>query len=221
MKIIFSGVQEPLQIKTEEVNSLIVENQELLYEIVTDLKQQLEKRDGKAVLSLNDKPVEIAKRVDLVTDIYGLDVNSKTIITKVFDALSEKAVDVSHYESTQKIISELENYIDDLIWDMDCNLIVSEIFPKQILKAVNLKIEDTEERLPERLLQYIGLIRQYIGDKLFVFVNFRGFMSVEQFELLSTTLINHEYRVLFIDNKDYPRCKNENRLTIDIDLCEF
>ncbi len=221
MKLVLPGINTILCIKEGSISSLIIENADLLYRVIMDIRHQLDKKDGKTVLSINNEVIEIYKHIELVTDIYGINLNSKTILTKIVDALSQKAVDEFHYERTMKTISLLQNYVDDLVWDMDCDVACSNIMPKQIIKTVDLYVIDEEQELPLRILKYIELITKFIGDKLFVFVNFRSFIGEKDFALLTQTLLEHGVKVLFIENKSYPIVLHEERLTVDIDLCEF
>ncbi len=221
MKLVLPGIHEVICIEEGMINSLVIENPGLLYEVVRDLKLQLEKQDGKAMLSVNNVPKEIYKHLDLILDVYELDLNSKTLLAKITDILAQRAVDESHFEKTMQVISMLHSYVDDLTWDLDCEVECADITPKQMLKAVDLSIVDDEQELSNRLFRYVELVWQFLGEKLFVFVNTRGFMKQESFERLAESLCEHNFQVLFIDNKEYPRCNLEKRLLVDIDLCEF
>ncbi len=221
MKLVYPEINSVITIEQGRINSLIVENQGLLYRLVDDIHNQLQKRDGKAVLSQNDEVLDIYKNIELLTDVYNIDLNSKSIISKITDELTKKAVDEVHYEPTMKLISSLQTYFEDLVWDMDCEISCNEINAKQLIKTFNFEVVQDTVNLSEQILKYVELVRQFLGEKLFIFVNFRGFVENEQYQYFVDTLNEHGFQVLFVDNKEYPMLLDENRLVIDIDLCEF
>ncbi len=221
MKFIFPEINGAIKIKPGVVNSLAIENPRLLYAFVSDLKKQTEKQSGETVFSVKDEPQEIHRYVDVVTDAYSMDLNARNIITKVVDELSKKAVNEVHYEKTMQLIASFETYIGDLVWDEECEIMCSEITPKQLIKAADVMIVDGEISLSERVIKYVEVIRQFIGERLFVFVNFRGFIEQKDFEIMVNTMLEHGFNMLFIDNREYDRITGENRKIIDIDLCEF
>ncbi len=221
MKLVLPGIHEIICIEEQKIQSVVIENQGLLYQIVLDLKKQMEKQEGKAVLSIHNEPIEIYKYMELVSDIYSVHLNSKTLLNKVTEALAQRAMDVSNYEETRKLSALLQNYINELAWQLDCEIECSDVTAKQLLKAVELSIVDDEESLSMRLLKYMELVQQFLGEKLFVFVNARAFILQEEFVQFAKTLIEHDYKVLFLDNHEYTMCDGENRYVVDIDLCEF
>lgn len=75
--------------------------------------------------------------------------------------------------------------------------------------------------LAEKIIDYIELVREFLGDKLFIFINMRTWFSDESVNEFLATAVAHEYKVLLIDGFSAPLLENENRLTVDDDLCEF
>lgn len=150
-----------------------------------------------------------------------MDINEKHIITKLIDELSKKAVDELHYEKTMQFIAMFEDYINYLTWDEECEIQSSEINVKQLLKMTDVMLVDDEDKLSDSLLRYVETVRRFKGERLFIFLNFRGFIDEKDFMLLGDALLEREFKVLFIDNKEYVKVQGENRRIIDVDLCEF
>lgn len=67
----------------------------------------------------------------------------------------------------------------------------------------------------------MGFVREYLGDRLFIFVNLRNFISNEDYELLITEVANQSFKLLLIESQEYPSVEREKRLIIDNDLCEI
>ena len=73
----------------------------------------------------------------------------------------------------------------------------------------------------EKLIDYMSLVRDLDRDKLFVFVNLRSWFTDNEVSLFVKTVLAHKYRILLIDNCEYPKLENERRIIIDRDLCEI
>ncbi len=221
MKLVLPEISEVIKISADLVNTIIIENPGLMHRVVCDLVKQLNKEDGLSVLSINNEPVDIYKNVELITDIYSIDYNCKNIASKMIDSISTRAVDEFHYENTMKLLADINKFIDDIVWDEECEISCGELNIKQIIKACDIKIIDDEEDIAERVYKYIEIVRRFLGKQLIVFVNCRAFIMQDKFDDLIKTCIAHKIKVLFIDNREYPKTELERRLNIDIDLCEF
>lgn len=65
------------------------------------------------------------------------------------------------------------------------------------------------------------LVREFDRDKLFFTVNLRSYIDDDEAELFMKTVIDHDFKIVMIENKEYNKLKHELRMTIDADLCEF
>lgn len=207
--------------KTGVLNSIVIENPTLLFEFVEDIRRQIQNENGKTVLSFHNELLIMNKSVELITDVYGIDINSRRCIGRLVDFLCEKSIDEIHYSDTMQLLSQMSSYISELTWDLDCEIECLDILPKQLLKAANLSVVEDGHTLAERIFQYIQFICQFFGEKVFIFVNARGYIPQNEFIALAATIVSHDYRCLFVDNKEYPLVCDENRRIIDMDLCEI
>jgi len=90
-----------------------------------------------------------------------------------------------------------------------------------LLKSVGMRVIIDYNKLVERLFAYMDLVRRFEGEKLFLLVNLRSFVSLEDMELFMQTVVAHGLRVLLVDNQAYPLLPLEKRHIIDSDLCEI
>ena len=90
-----------------------------------------------------------------------------------------------------------------------------------LLKSVGMRVIIDYNKLVERLFAYMDLVRRFEGEKLFLLVNLRSFVSLEDMELFMQTVVAHGLRVLLVDNQAYPLLSLEKRHIIDSDLCEI
>lgn len=221
MKLVYPTLQTPIMLSNDCLNSMIIEEPGFFYEIVKDLKQQWEGMDGRAVLSENDEPVEIRKNLELVIDCIDFEINQKTLLTKVLSALERVGRSEDYIEKTQQLLAEIERYIYDVSFDFDVEIQCDKMSIAQILKAAGIRIVSEYDKLTEILYSYMQLVREFDGDKVFVFVNLRSFVKMDELQDFADTVLAHRYRVLLLDNHAYPSLSMEKRLIVDTDLCEI
>lgn len=221
MKIVHPKINSKIEISDHEISVLVIEAPEFFYELLMDIKSQINNFEGNTVLSVRNEPVSFHKCVELITDPLAIEMNSRTIIKKVLVAMEKCGQDAVYYERTQKLRAEIETYINDLSLNFDSEIECHDISFQQILKAAELTVADEYSRLVDKIYAYMELIREFEGDKLFIFVNLSSYIRKEQLQEFVNTVVGHSFRVLLIDSHDFERLEQENRLIVDCDLCEF
>ena len=221
MKLVYTSLQSEIEIENGRFNSIIVENQNYYYQLVRDLKLQMDGKEGGWTLSNNDKPLVISKNIELFIDYFDINCNHKTIITKVINALEKTASDNEYIDDTLRLLADVERYIYNLSEDYEIMIDCDKVTISQLLKAIGITVHIDSEELTEVLYTYMQIFRQFVGDRLFVFINMRSYVSDIQFDEFIKTIINHGYQAIFLENKEYPTLENERRLIIDEDLCEI
>src|SRR5699024_530033 len=100
MKIVHPKINSRIEISDQRINVLVIEAPNFLYELLTDIKRQMDNLDGDTVLSIHDEPVSFHKYVELVTDPLVVEMNNRTIIKKVLTAMEKCGQDDIYYERT-------------------------------------------------------------------------------------------------------------------------
>lgn len=221
MKLVYTSLQSKIEIENGRFNSIIVENQNYYYQLVRDLKLQMDGKEGGWTLSNNDKPLVVSKNIELFIDYFDINCNHKTIITKVINALEKTASDNEYIDDTLQLLADVERYIYNLSENYEIMIDCDKVTIAQLLKAMGITVHIDSEELTEVLYTYMQIFRQFVGDRLFVFVNMRSYVSDIQFDEFIKTIINHGYQAVFLENKEYSTLENERRLIIDEDLCEI
>ena len=126
-----------------------------------------------------------------------------------------------HYQQTMAILSQIECYLDDLVFSTDCDVVWGEITVDALLKSVGITLRDDYPDALERLLDYMELVRCYERNKLFIFVNLRSYFPDDSVRRFLQTAMDHQYTLLLVDAWEHPRLPEERRLIIDKDLCEI
>ncbi len=221
MKLWLECLQQPLLIDGESITTLVIENQSLMLSVLKDIHAQSQGEPGTAILSCDDKTVDINHGVDMLTDFVTFDGNRKSLLTKILHVLEKTANDEVYFQRTQKLLAELECYLNDLSMEQDVELVYDKLSLNNLLKSVGMRVIIDYNKLTERLFAYMDLVRRFEGEKLFLLVNLRSFVSLEDMELFMQTVVSHGLRVLLVDNQAYPLLPMEKRHIIDSDLCEI
>ena len=221
MKLAYPEIQKVFDTEEQCINSVVIENQQLFLEFCSDLYMQTQGFEGKTVLSANDKPMEIAKNLELLNQFVPFEINRKNLITKLNSAAEKIAVSPEFYEATMSELSGVERYLFELINELSGNVECAKLSISAIIKAAGLQFEDNYDSLCEKVIDYMELVRAYDKSKLFVLVNFRSYAPDSECELFLDTVHRQQFDVIMLENTEHPLLKNETRYIIDKDLCEI
>ncbi len=162
-----------------------------------------------------------AELVEVVDHCLNFQLNTKSLLGKIQTALERTAVNDLFFLKTTELLQSVEQYMDELAFTYDCDLVYQRCTAAGLIKAMSVHIRDAYDDPLERLLDYMELVREFDRDKLFVLLHLRSYFAEEQTGLFLKTVAEHGYRVLLVDSQDYEKLPEENRITIDKDLCEF
>lgn len=221
MKIAYEKMNTVIEVYSDIVCSLVVEESDFLFQLLTDLKRTMEGEERGIVVSENDKPISAQKSVSVVTDFVGFTLNQKPLLSKIVGELDKTAKNESNYENSQRVITQIERYILELTLQFPCELFCEKLTVQNLLKCAGVSIVDDYETLEERLLAYMDLERDFEDKKMFIFVNLRCLIPEGRFKRMIDTALAREHRILLIDNMEYPKLEREKRHVIDADLCEI
>ena len=155
----------------------------------------------------------------MVTSFIPFDLNERRLIGKINGNLEEKALDENNYHKTMSLLAEIERLVNRLSEDLPLTIVCNGVTPAGLIKMCNIAIEDDSSSGIERVLNYMSLVNDLLGDKLFVFINMTMFFSDEDMQGFITTCNLHKYQVLLIDGIESAHYEGIARLIIDKDLC--
>lgn len=210
-------------IETEEgyVSSMVIENQDCFRAFMKDLASQALGADGDAVLYKDNKPIQMQKGVEILSEFAPFCFSSKVIQNKIASLLAKQAMDEDHWLRSGEIISMIENYIGELAIDLPCEIDCTKLSFEGLIKSAGVAAQCTADDPIGEVLEYMELSRALFGNRLFVTVNMRSWFGDGAIALFARDAAAKKLDLLMLENSDHPRFANEKRLTIDSDLCEF
>ena len=205
----------------DRVQTLVIEEPSFFRQFLQDIHMQIRGFNGNAVLSKDNMPIEFSKYADLIEGYLSFEISRKALISKLLSRMETIALDETHYVQTSQWIGELEQYLQELSFDLPCDVFCSKISISSILRAAGLEIVDDYSNNLERILDYMELTRELERDRLFIFVNLRSYYADEDVIAFFESILQHEFHVLMVDSVSKPVLAIESRVTVDLDLCEF
>jgi CRISPR type II-A-associated protein Csn2 len=217
----YPDIERPFDCSGENVNTLAVENGPFLHRLLEDISGQLSGFDGRALVSKGGKILNFAKSVMLLDSFVLFNINQKPLLNRVAAALEKTAMLAEFYERSAEILSHVENYLFDLSFGYPCDIVFPKLSIPSLIRAAGVQLETDQSSLCAKVLDYMELMEEFDGRKLFITLNLRAFVSEEETEHFMQTSLGRGYCLLMIENRDYRRLPFEKRLVIDEDLCEI
>ncbi len=219
MKIITDLFTGEINIETDCITELIIENPNIMYRFINQLYNSINGEEEDLVLSNDNNILKTSKNIELVTTFIPFDINEKRLITKINALLEKEAVNELHYYETMNLLASIEKYINYLSEVLPCNIDYSSINISSLIKMCGVSIADDSLSVIERIYNYMNLVRDLLGEKIFVFVNMHSFFINNDIQSFVDTVTSHKFYTLLIDSNEYDNIKKVRRIIIDKDLC--
>lgn len=219
MKFVYPDVDIVIDTDVDYVNSIVIENPNIMFAMLQDINEQIMGNSGISVVSDNNKILEVSKSVEVITQFIPFEINKKSLINKFVTKIATYAKSAEYYEKTMEVMSEIESYLIDLLWELDGNFEYDSIAIDSIIKAIGIKFREDYNTLSEKIIDYIELVTEYERKKLFFLVNLRSYVDDKEIEFLIETALGHNFNIILIDNCEHRKINNEKRYTIDNDRC--
>jgi len=223
MKLINEDLNNEIIFEENKVNLLVVENKNKFVEFIQEIIKQINGNEGKFSLFDKNTELKIHNKVDIIKDIFDLDINNKKILNKIYHELEELSIDSEFLLETKNMESNLLKYIYYLIEKYDYPLeIVEELDLKEIFKLLSVKLSLCFSNKIEEILEYIDLVSRILKKEIFVLVNFHIFLEKDDIVALCRECFYKKIKLLFVENQKPDIINNEEKLfIIDNDLCEI
>ena len=221
MRFVYPLITEEFETDKGYFNTIVIENQQLLSEIIEDIYNQKNGNEGKAVVSEKYVPLPFSKNVEIIDRFIPLELNTKPIINGVCSALERYALNEENYSRTCRITAELEQYLYELSMEIPCSVSFGSVTMPSIIKHSGVEIDTNDSGIAEKLCEYMELVTEFDRKKLFFLINMRSFVNDKDMENFIHTVLTHGYHVIAIENHTYSKLTSEKRIIIDSDMCEF
>ena len=193
MKLVTTLFDGEIDVNENAVTSLVIENQNAFRNFIQSMYDQVNGGEGDIILSEEASVLKMSKIVDLVVSPVPFNLNEKRIVNKISSMLAKEALSENYYEQTMALLSQIENYIDSLTGFLPCTLSYPGISIDSLIKMCGIKIENDSCNDIEYIYNYMDLLSDLLGIRLFVFTNLRSFFDDESMQLFVENILIHKF----------------------------
>ena len=218
MKIAHPYYFEPIVVSSENPETLVIEKGDYLRTIVSELTEQYKTGVGQFVVSDNNQIVDLSKSINLITDIFQLDLEGKIFKTKIQSYLAEVCYDS---EEGAQLVSKIKQYAYKLSEQSLYPITFeSEFQLTDLIKFLNFRFYPDSDSMIESVAEYMAGVMNILKKRLCITVNIKDFMSPEEYLEFIKLLQYKNIELLMIERHIHEEMDDINhRRIIDKDLC--
>ena len=204
----------------QHINELVIESPVFLRSVLRDLST-----DEAIGVRFTDKgkSIDVAKSIDVICNPLDLHFNNRRAMATLLKLLVKASLSDELYMETNAFKSRVIKYLDQVV---DSENFVFEVAADDfaidnIAKAVNLHIVDDEDDFVDLLTDYMSMMAELAGVKLFVFLNLRTMLTDGELARLIGNINNHQLDIFLIEGHQFGMVEGCGRIIVDVDLCEI
>ncbi len=222
MNIISEYLETSFELKNDVVNTLVIENRELFISFIKQLYIEMSTEEGKIILQDELKELSFNKYAELIIDPFAIDPNNAKNLKKLYERIIKNSSNEEIYEKRLVFENILKDYLEEIVFLSDYELIYDNLDYQNIFKAVNLHIDTETKNLASMIIDYMRISSDLSGTKLFIFVNLDNFLTDSDLIELQNFISYNNVIVFCLQNQlNRKLIENENLRIIDEDLCEI
>ena len=224
MKLKINGFDNEIVFDEEHINVLTIENIKCFSNIIGILNDKINGIESNEIFLLDDnnEELEMGKKAYMVLDIVNIDYNSKKLLNKIYNIISENVEKKQDYEIDKKVF-DLREYIIQEINELPFEFVMkSELDIPEILKLYNLKIDsENYTSILEKVELLIDMISTLKIADILIIPNLKIFLEEKDLvELYKYSLYNN-IKLLLIEKNSNSNLKYEKNTIIDENFCDF
>lgn len=224
MKIRINGFTNDIELRNDVVNVLSVKNKKLFSHIISIINDKIKGIESSEIFLLDnlDNELKFEKESFLLLDIFNIEYNSKKILGKLYEKISNSIEDSGDTELQQCFVT-MRKYIVEEINEFPFEFTITDkLNIVDILKLYNLKIDELYYKtLLEKIEFLIDLNAELKIYNLLIIPNLKIFLSEEEvIELYKYSLYNN-INLLILETESYKKLKYEEILLIDDNFNDY
>ena len=105
-------------------------------------------------------PIAFSRFAEVLDRFLSFEIGKKSLISKLQSRLEAEALDARNYVRTMRLLSEVEQFIQELSFDLPCTVSCDKIGIGGVFRSAGLGILDDYGNDLERILDYMELTRE-------------------------------------------------------------
>lgn len=220
MKLIEGELGLKVELKENIISVIILEDITLRLSLIDELYLQLTGKDGNWILVENEKNYELSKYIELILEPFSLQLNNKKLKTKLYNEIGTIANDYFYSQGLELysyICAYLENLLEKIPYPVKYK---DEWNILELLKLYNIEIDEECNDICEKLFNYIKLMNQVCGIRIFIIVNLKQYLTENQLLELYKFIRYSKIQLVLIEFNMYnKKIGSEEIYILDKDDC--
>ena len=224
MKIINKNWQRKIEIVENTIYTLVFENKKYYRENIKELISQHKGNEGNYIYSNDNKEISFEKSSYIITDIFNIEVNSKKILTKIYNSLLKQIIDdtVEYNELTTHIRAYFEKLIFNSTFGVEQG---EEIDINSLLKLGDFRIHIEEDDILEKFIKFLKVLVQLFGINIIFIVGLHNVFTDEEIKEIYKEVCVNKINIINIEYRQFDNLSDENYIEkvyiFDKENCEI
>lgn len=224
MKLKINGFTNELEFYNDKVSVLAIKDTKCFTNTIQEINDKINGIESDKIFLLDDKENELkmSNKMCMILDLFNIDYNSKKILGKLYDKISEN-IENSGETKLQNLFIEIRKSIVEEINELPFEFTMSDdIDIINILKLYNLKVDILSyETILERIEFFIDLNATLNIFNVIIIPNLKMYLSEEELiELYKYSLYNN-VKLLLIEKNFTQKLEYEHILVIDEEFEDY
>ena len=174
---------------------------------------------GEFVLGIDHAPAELSRTASLVTDPFRLELDSRKMAGKILQSAARAFEEQG--EELREILMKINALAAKVSTRLDFEATFTEIEdPADLVRLLDYRVDREGLSLPEQLLEFMRLQRQFLDKRLFIFYGLKGCLTREDLARLYRNVSYEKLDILLLEPFQRGKPMEGETVTIvDEDLC--
>ena len=224
MKIINKNWQRKMEIEDNIIYTVVFENKKYYRENIIELINQHKGLNGSYILSRDNKEIPFDKNSYIITDIFNIDINSKKVLTKIYNSLLKEIIE--DITSFNELSTNIRLYFEKLIFNSSLEIEQGEeIDMPSLLKIGDFKIHVENDDILEKFIKFLKVLTELCGCKIIFIIGLHSVFMLDEIKEIYKELCLNKINIINIEYQQFKNISNENYKEIvyifDRDNCEI
>lgn len=218
MKLRINGFNNDINFSDDNVNILEIKDTKCFTHIIETINEIINGYESNEIFLLDDENNEInmSKEMYIALDLFNIDFNSKKILNKLYDKISEN-IEKMEDTNLNSMIINVRNYIIQEINELPFEFTIKdEPEITDLLKIYNLKIDILNYKtIIEKVEFLIDILATLKISNIIVIPNLKIYLSKEELVELYKYSLYNGIKLLLIEKNSGEKLKYEKILSIN------
>lgn len=222
MKLMYQDSILDFEIFHNKVTVISFEDRKVFRRMVTELDVQCDGGEGPWILNDNDKAFSIDKYSHIILNPLYVDVNSKTLLTKLQNQLSKEALLMT--EEVADIVNRIHAFYYSLEFGYPLSIQHKlEIGTAELIKLGSFNFEFNRKGDVMDLMSYIEVVDTLLSPMLYIMVNLDLVLNDDEINVFYQNILSRQLRLVCLTTGSLNKEKLDKSLIngyiLDNDFC--